>query len=158
MFYKIPLNLKIVDLERIKGQAIQKYGPKDTKLTHYTIADIEYFKNLHIGKVKFHIMPNSVHYTEIEGTEPIPPHVDPDDSVALNYYIDPVGCTTTFYHIPDHNAKFVTSGQDLNPYDHRIVKSMKFHDLVINCAFTAQAGEATYLEQMYIMQFPLRLV
>ncbi len=145
MFYKIPLNLNSVDLERIKGQPIQKYGPSNAKLTHYTIADLEYFKSLHVGKIKFHIMPNSVFYTEIQGTEPIPPHVDPDDSVALNYYIDPVGCTTTFYKMPDYDKKYSTSGQDLNPHDHRIVKSMKFDDLVVNCAFVAQAGEAYLL-------------
>ena len=145
MFYKIPLTLHGIDLERIKGQSIQQYGPKNAKLVHYTISDLEYFKSLHMGKVKFHIMPNSVFYTEIQGTEPIPPHVDPDDSVALNYYLEPAGCVTTFYQMPEQDNTFFTSGQDLNPHDHRIVKSMKFDDLVIDCAFTAQAGEAYLL-------------
>ena len=146
MFQKINLNLGPIDMTHIKGPPAEKYGPEDIKLTHHTILDINYFISIHAGKVKFSIMPDVVWYTEIEGTGMVPPHIDPLDTVALNYYIQTGECTTTFYK-PLASAKYATTQQEFDVHDQaRTVKAvMNLSELTELGKFTAGAGDAYFM-------------
>ena len=146
MFRKINLNLGPIDMTRIKGEPTEKYGPADIKLTHHKILDMSYFIGLHAGKVKFPIMPDVVWYTEIEGTGMVPPHIDPMDTVALNYYIQTGECTTTFYE-PLDSAEYATTQQEFDVHDHaRTVKAvMNLSDLQAIGKFTAGTGDAYFM-------------
>lgn len=143
MFRKINLNLGEIDISRIKGTPTEKYGPATIKLTHHTIRDMSYFIGLHAGKIKFAIMPDVVWYTEIEGTGMVPPHIDPMDTAALNYYIQTGSCTTTFYE-PLASAEYATTQQEFNVDDvDRTVKAvMDVSKLLVKGSFTAENNDA----------------
>ena len=145
MFQKINLNLGQLDLVRLKGEPMEKYGPKLAKLTNHTIKDFDYFMELHKGKVEFAVMPSCAWYTEIEGTGSINPHIDPLDVLALNYYIQTGNCTTTFYEVPaGSNLNFVTGRQEFDEQDStRTVKGILDPGLLnVIGEFTAAPGDA----------------
>ena len=147
-FCKLNYTLKDIDVSRLKGDLAEKYGPKSTKLSHYRIKDFEYFITLHKNKIKFNIMPAVAWYTEIIGTEEIPPHIDPIDTVALNYYIETAECTTSFY-TPLLTAEYKTTEQEFDggtqtdEYTVRAVYDLS--NLKFEGAFTAQPHEAYLL-------------
>jgi len=147
-FCKLNYSLGDIDVSRLKGDLAEKYGPKNTKLSHYRINDFEYFINLHRNKIKFNILPMVAWYTEIFGTEEIPPHIDPIDTVALNYYIETAGCTTSFY-TPLPTAKYKTTGQEFDggiQTDEYTVRAVyDLNNLKFEGAFTAQPHEAYLL-------------
>jgi hypothetical protein len=147
-FYKLNFKLENIDTLRIKGNLTEKYGPANTKLSHYSIKDFDYFLSLHKNKIKFNIMPAVVWYTEIIGTEEIPPHIDPIDTVALNYYIETANCTTSFY-TPLPTAEYKTTGQEFDggtQTDEYTVRAVyDLNNLKFESTFTAQPHEAYLL-------------
>ncbi len=82
-FYtKINLDLKDIDVSKIKGDLRESY---DDNVLNYEIKDIEYLNSKISNQIEFGVPPDSVMYTEI-GKEGTYPHYDLN-SVSLNYYI-----------------------------------------------------------------------
>lgn len=82
-FARIDLDLKDLDITRIKGDLAEGYSGT---FMNYYIKDPEYLENLIKEKIQFKYQPNRVYYTELrgQGTEP---HID-DCMTALNYYLE----------------------------------------------------------------------
>jgi hypothetical protein len=102
MFKKINFKFDNLDIERIKGEQAERYGIPTCHLTHFIIKDFDYFKSLHAGKIKFHIMPSFAFYTTVKGETGLPPHIDTGVTAALNCYIEAGDTTTTFYSKKDN--------------------------------------------------------
>jgi len=144
-FRKLNYDLGDIDISRLKGDPKEKYGPSHTKLTNYAIKDFDYFMSLHKGKIKFAVMPAVAWYTEIEGTAPVNPHIDPLNAAALNYYIQTGDCTTTFYSEPEGTKlEYATSQQEFNEQDlDRTVKGILDPGLLDTIGqFTANTNDA----------------
>lgn len=144
MFSKVDLRLPCVDISRLKGRELEKYGPDNAKLSLYEIKDMAYFRSLHSGAVKFGKMPECVFYTEITGTGLVNPHTDPVVRVALNYYIEPAECTTKFYRLT-RDVSPILSVQEIESDNSRknlSAKAYRLEDLDETGHFVAQPGEA----------------
>ena len=79
---KINLNLRDLDISRIKGELRESY---DDNVLNYTIKDLDYLHSQVKDQIVFGIPPDVIIYTEI-GTEGTYPHYD-INATALNYYI-----------------------------------------------------------------------
>jgi hypothetical protein len=112
MFKKLDFTLDI-DFEKIKNDVMtEAYG---RSFFSYAIKDMDYFNEVFSKRVKFHLPPFSINYTEIskEGAQP---HTD-GPLVALNYYLQTNNDATLFYEptIPDIQILDPIQGLDGGP-------------------------------------------
>ena len=143
MFKKINFKFDNLDIERIKGEQAERYGIPTCYLTHFSIKDFDYFKSLHAGKIKFHIMPSFAFYTTIKGETGLPPHIDTGTSIALNCNIEAGNTTTTFYSKGD-NAEMQQVDGELENTDLQvpIIGSLDFKNLDVIGEFKANDGDS----------------
>lgn len=122
MYTKLNLHLPELDISRLKGTKLQSYGNPETKTTNYLIKDLEYFYSLHPGRLRFGIRPDYAYYITVAGTDMLWPHIDPDTSCALNYYINPADATTSFYQEKPQLQYFTQQDYDVPDLKHLVVK------------------------------------
>lgn len=113
----INLNLKDIDLTRIKGDCIENFN---NSFFNYTIKDWQYLNSLLENRIEFRIKPDLIVYTEIllDGTWP---HRD-TYKTTLNYYIASEQAQTWFFEPCTefvkpremHSDKGVTYAYDCN--------------------------------------------
>lgn len=145
MFNKINFKFDNLDIERIKGEQAERYGIPTCHLTHFMIKDFDYFKSLHAGKIKFHIMPSFAYYTLVEGITGLPPHIDNGTTAALNCYIEAGNTTTTFYAKNDKTKMYQVNGElfdDGEKKTHPITGTVDIKNLDIVGEFTANDGDS----------------
>jgi len=153
MFKKINFKFDNLDIERIKGEQAERYGISTCHLTHFSIKDFDYFKSLHFGKIKFHIMPSFAYYTVIQGETGLPPHIDTGTCVALNCYIEAGNTTTTFYSKRDNTEMNQIKGKNLKEntdFQPPIPGTLDFENLDVLGEFTANDGDS-YLIRVDIL-------
>ena len=131
MYHQFNIQFPQLDCNRLQGQQLQTYGNLATKTTNYLIRDWSYFLGLHEGRLHFHILPDYAYFITVQGTDMLWPHIDPDTTCALNFYIDPAGATTSFYRelpgltyhtqqdlaVPDHEHLVVKGSNDLSHFE-----------------------------------------
>lgn len=151
MYQKINLHFDSLDASRLKGELLQRYGNTQTKLSNFSLSDWEYFLSLHNGKIKFAIRPHYAYYAEVQGDHYLYPHIDPETTVALNYYINTANSTTTFYK-EKVDIEYLKGPEELDEKNsHLIVKAYNdFSKLEEIGSFTAESGEA-YLMRVDVL-------
>lgn len=147
MFHKFSLKFQELDIGRLKGDLVEQYGNKETNVTlyHYSIKDWTYFYGIHKGKIKFNIMPSTVLWTEISGESDLTPHVDPLVTVALNYYIDPKGCTTSFWKTKQDTIYDTTRQQLDEENENQTVLVVKDYNQLEELGSFIAESESAYL-------------
>jgi hypothetical protein len=106
MYKKINLDLRSIEVDRLKGAFYEGYGPF---FKTYHILDPEYLEAFLKPKIKFNIPATHVGYTEVLFKGVMTPHTD-TSMTALNYYINSNSGTTFFYQAIDPSAK-LTAGR-----------------------------------------------
>ncbi len=107
-FKLIKLDLKHLDLTRIKGEFDETYG---NVFLQYKIKDLNYLENEIKNQIKFLIPPDCVSYAEVVD-DGLSPHID-TCSTVLNYYFQTPPCYTYFFKlINDSKPKMITSDKD----------------------------------------------
>lgn len=92
----------------------QYNGYSGCLITYYKISDLNKLKRV-LKKSFFSILPDSVMFTTVTGKScGLPPHIDHNISVSLNYYINASDKDTTIFYTPKPNEK---------PYDYNSVAS-----------------------------------
>ncbi len=137
-FKKIDFKLENIDLNLLKGNFFEAYGPT---FNSFYIKDEQYFNNFISNKIEFLIKPDWVNYTEITEYGAYP-HIDHSQTV-LNYYIEANSYTTIFYklkHEVDTDPMYQTR-QDGKLIENR-TRSYNLGDCVPVCSFTAKSNEA----------------
>lgn len=145
-FKKVPLTYKVnPDPKKLMGNVLAHYiNLQDGSwvFTYYAIKDQTYFRQLHT-KDPFRIPPDSVRYCEIVGRSEnvhVTPHIDVRSLVVLNYYIEPVGCTTFFYKKKKNASPYS------NPVAQTQNKLYNKSDLILVDQFKARKNSAYFLD------------
>ena len=138
---KLELILPKIDYERLKGEFFEGYG--DT-FRQYFIKDELYLESIIEDRIVFDIKPDWVVCCEVTDLGVIP-HSD-QSNVALNYYIDPAGCVTTFWKTKSDafglaEPQLQKDGTTLE----NDVRSYRFEDLVPTASFIAKERDAYLL-------------
>lgn len=123
-FTKIPNNF-FYDLSdegwlSLKSDTIvsQYQGYGGCIITYYKILDLNNLKKV-FKKPIFTILPDFVRLTTVTGAQcGLPPHIDHNVSVSLNYYINASDIDNTIFYIPKPGEK---------PYDYNTVATNKYN-------------------------------
>lgn len=151
MFQKLNLNFTNLDVARLKGVELHRYGNPQTKYSTYDLVDWNYFLSLHNGKIKFDIRPHYAYYAEVKGDHYLYPHIDPGSTVALNYYISSANATTSFYKEKEQLDYLRTTEELDEKNSYMVVKAYNdFEKLDLLGSFTPLPGEA-YLMRVDIL-------
>jgi len=109
-FQKIPNDFlttgSIEDWVNLKSDKIfsQYNGYSDCKITYHELTDIGNLKKM-FKRSLFSILPLNVRFVIVDGKEDsgLPPHIDHNISVSLNYYINASNIDTTIFYEPKPN-------------------------------------------------------
>lgn len=152
-FQKIDLNLDSIDIELLKGDFFEGYGPT---FNSFHIKDENYFDSLLREKIEFKIKPDWINYTEITdyGADP---HIDHSTTV-LNYYIQANEFTTIFWNLKKEvdNVPMIQTRQDGQLIKNR-TSSFNMIDISPFTSFKAKSNEA-YLINIHQIHSTNRLI
>jgi hypothetical protein len=152
-FHKINLNLGTVDIDRLKGDFFEGYGPT---FNSFYIKDKNYFNNLLQDRIQFKIKPDWINYTEITdyGADPHTDHC----ATVLNYYIEANDFTTIFWNLKKEvdNIPMFQKRQDGQLVKNRTSR-FNMSDVSPCTSFKAKSNEA-YLLNSYQIHSTNRLL
>ena len=137
VYYKIPIKLPELDCSILKGEFFEGYGET---FRQYHIKDQEYLNNVIFKYIKFHIPPDRVVLCEVNELG-VDPHFD-ENTTALNYYLDPADCVTTFWKPkPTAIARVLPQLQQDGTLVETSVRQYDINDLEEIASFQAEKGD-----------------
>lgn len=138
---KLELTLPEIDYERLKGEFFEGYG--DT-FRQYFIKDELYLESIIKDRIVFDINPDRVVCCEVSDSGVIA-HTD-QSNVALNYYIDPADCVTSFWKTKSNAFGLVAPQlQEDGTTLENDVRSYQFEELIPTASFIAKEGDVYLL-------------
>lgn len=142
MFQRLSFNLQDIDINRLRGHFLEAYGPT---FTQYAVLDEEYLNSMLSTRVRFHIPPNMLCFTEITDVGAPDPHTD-SSMTALNYYITTSNCTTVFWRsVNPDNRTMIPRVSDDDPLGVSTTYTYDVRDLRVQGSFVAKNHEAYLL-------------
>lgn len=156
MFKKINLDLRGIDIERIKGPFFEAYGEQ---FIQYAIKDPDYFNDLLSKQIKFGIPPVLNCYTEVSGTDGAGQTGHTDACMtALNYYIVTSNCITLFWRsVQPEKRMVIPQIRGINDTESVTTYSYDPCDLTYVSSFVARDHEAYLLDthQIHSIKKPI---